>query len=165
MDDIDIDMMVGLLIPDTTALTAFHTLERMGFGKLKKLVREDYYRISAKDQDFRFLSDELSKVDILVNANKNTCKMKLADQPFEDGNEDGKMTVKILVRDTDSDNAGLLDTLRNRLGLTDLKSIEKGVLWTLHLEGLTEDEGKGMAREIAERLLVNRHYQEFKLVG
>lgn len=161
----EIEMMVSLLIPDTTALTAFHTLERMGFGALRKLVREDHFRISAKDQDFRMISDELGKVDILVNANKNTYKTKLAEKPFSDGQEDGMLTVKILVRDKDSDGGSLLGILRNRLDLKDIKSIEKGVLWTLHLEGVSEDEGKAIAKEIADKLLSNRHYQEYRIVG
>ena len=159
----EIEMTVGLLIPDTTALTAFHTLERMGFGQLRKLVREDYYRISIKAQDFREISAELGKVDVLVNANKNTFKTKLAGEPFEGSDEDGAITVKILVRDTDGDSGNLLGTLRDRLGFKNINSIEKGVLWTLHLEGMNFDEAEAMAREIAEKLLVNRHYQEFSL--
>jgi phosphoribosylformylglycinamidine (FGAM) synthase PurS component len=75
------------------------------------------------------------------------------------------MTFKLLVRNTGSDGKGLLGILRDRLGLTDIKSIEKGVLWTLHLEGVSEDEGKGIAREIAEKLLSNRHFQEYSIVG
>ena len=37
------ELFVGLKIPDTTAITAFHTIERMGY-KIKNLKRNIYYK-------------------------------------------------------------------------------------------------------------------------
>ena len=45
------ELLVKLKIPDTTAITAFHTLERMGFSTVKSLERMDYYLFSF-DGDF-----------------------------------------------------------------------------------------------------------------
>ena len=39
----EIELIVGLKIPDTTAITAFHTLEKLGYNRLIKLKREDLF--------------------------------------------------------------------------------------------------------------------------
>ncbi len=158
----EIEVTVELLVPDTTAITAFHALERMGFSRLKKLTREDYYRFTA-DGDFDNVSSELGKVDIIVNANKHRYTAKRPDEPFgESGN--GLKTVRVLVQDTDDKDGGLLSTLRERLGFTNIKSVEKGVLWSFGFDAGTKEEVAGKATEAAEKLLSNRHYQEFRIV-
>ncbi|MBL7206802.1 MAG: phosphoribosylformylglycinamidine cyclo-ligase [Candidatus Aenigmarchaeota archaeon] len=147
----EIELTVELLIPDTTALTAFHTLKKIGFKELKKLRREDYYKFTVKNDDFKKVSEKLGKTDILVNANKHRFMTKLSDESF-----DGE-GVKVLVQDIDNKD-GMLETLRNRLGLKEIESMERGVLWTLDLEK------KELAKEIAESLLFNKHYQEYKIL-
>jgi len=152
----EIEMLVRLVIPDTTAITAFHTLERMGFSGLKKLRREDYYKFRARSSDFRKISKRLGNTDILVNANKNRF------ETIQDGKkpEPKENEIRILVQDTDSRDEGMLSVLRNRLGLKELEGMERGVLWTLTLD--TEDREK-TANEIAERFLANKHYQEYRI--
>lgn len=155
----EIEMTVGLLVPDTTAITAFHTLERMGFSRIKSLKREDYYRFSAEG-DFDRLSQDLGKVDIMVNANKHRYTAKPAGEGF---GADTK-TVRILVQNTDSKDGGLLGTLQDRLGFKNIKSAERGVLWSLGFEAASREEALKQASEAAEKLLANRHYQKFRIL-
>ena len=61
-----VEMYVDLVVPDNIAITAFNTLKDIGFP-IKKLQRYEYYNIEGSEGIF----DKLSKVDILVNANKN----------------------------------------------------------------------------------------------
>ncbi len=160
----EIEMIVELLIPDTTALTAYHTLQKTGFKQLKRLKREDYYRFSVETHDFERMSEELGKIDILVNANKNRFKTKLAEQPFEGKWENNLNIVRVLVQDIDNKDGGLLKTLQDRLGFKNIKSMERGVLWVLYLETVSQEESNKTAVEIAEKLLVNKHYQEYRIL-
>jgi phosphoribosylformylglycinamidine (FGAM) synthase PurS component len=146
-----IELMVELLIPDTTAITAFHTLERMGFSKLKKLKRANYYVFETKE-DFKKFSEQVKKIDILVNANKHKAMTKLAEEPFSEAG------IRVLVKDTDDKGEGLLNTLKNRLGLK-ADSVQKGTLWTMEIEG----DDKSIAKKITEELLSNSHYQDYSL--
>ncbi len=151
----EIELLVRLVIPDTTAITAFHTLRRMGFSGLSKLKREDYYKFRASSSDFSEISRKLGSTDILVNANKNRFEaMKDGKRPEPPGSE-----IRVLVQDTENKDRGMLSILRNRLGLKELEEMERGVLWTLTLEKGGED----IAREMAERLLANKHYQEYRI--
>ena len=65
-----IEMFVSLKVPDNVAITTFNTLKRMGYNKLKKLERSDYYKFDVKGnvEDFK---KQISNTDILVNANKH----------------------------------------------------------------------------------------------
>ena len=155
----EIEMTVELLVPDTTAITAFHALEKMGFSGLKKLRREDYYKFSAEG-DFERVSAELGKVDIIVNANKHRYKARKSGEVFE---EDPK-TVRILVQDSDDKDGGLLGTLQERLGFNNIKTAERGVLWSLEFDAASGEDAKKHAAEAAEKLLANRHYQEFRIL-
>ncbi|UCD03256.1 MAG: phosphoribosylformylglycinamidine synthase subunit PurS [Candidatus Aenigmatarchaeota archaeon] len=154
----EIEMTVELLVPDTTAITTFHTLERMGFSALKKLKREDYYRFSAEG-DFARVSQDLGKVDIIVNANKHRYKAKRAGEAEED-----PKTVRVLVQDTDNRDGGLLGTLQERLGFKNIKTAERGVLWSLDFDVASKEAALKQATEAAEKLLSNRHYQEFRII-
>lgn len=159
----EIEMTVELLMPDTTAITAFHALEKMGFGQLKKLKREDYYRFSAEG-DFDKLSHDLGKVDIIVNANKHRYRTRRAGERFGEP-EGGLKTVRVLVQDTDNKDGGLLGTLQERLGFKNIKSAERGVLWSLGFDVASGEEAMKQATEAAEKLLANTHYQEFRIIG
>ena len=61
--------------------------------------------------------------------------------------------IYILVKDTDDTCAGLLKTL-HKLGLAEIKSMEKGVLWALYVDS------EEIAKEIASKLLHNENYQD-----
>ncbi len=140
------ELFVGLKIPDTTAITAFHTIERMGY-KIKNLKRNIYYKFDI-DGDKEKFSKKIGKVDVLVNANKNKYSSELE-------KEEG--AVYVLVKDIDDKCEGLLTTLR-KLGFTEIKGMEKGVLWTLYVDS------EKVAKEIAEELLYNENYQEIEIL-
>jgi len=141
-----INLYVGLKIPDTTAITTFHTLEKLGFKNLKKLTREIYCSFEFRGDESEF-KKKISKVDILVNANKNKVRYELDDD-----------AVHVLVKDIGDKCEGLCPTLQERLGLKEIISMEKGTLWSL--EGVDKE----TAEKIAKKLLYNKHYQEIKIL-
>jgi phosphoribosylformylglycinamidine (FGAM) synthase PurS component len=156
----EIEMFVRLIIPDTTAITAFHTLERMGYKELKKLLREDYYKFYISDDyDVEKFKEKISKVDILVNANKHRPFFT-----FSDTNTDEEhTTIKILVKDI-GECSQLLSTLKNRLGFENIERMEKGTLWVLSFNLKNNKVAEGIAKDIAQKLLYNKHYQEMELL-
>ena len=143
-----IKLLVGLKIPDTTAITAFNTLKKMGIN-IEELEREDYYEfILLKDSD-KFMKD-IAEVDILVNANKNYSKVYRE----EIGKEEG--FVYVVVRNKEKD-LGLRETLMERMGFKNIAEMHKGVLWKFKA---SEEEAEKAVKE----LLHNPHYQEFELL-
>ena len=142
-----IEMLVGLKIPDTTAITTLKTLRNMGLKEIKSVARENYFKFYIDGDENKFKND-IPKADILVNANKNYFKFG--------SNDSGG--IKVLVKDIE-DAAGLADTLRS-LGFAGIKKIEKGVLWTLNIEG----HNKEIARKAAEELLHNGNYQSYEII-
>lgn len=147
-----VELFVSLKVPDNVAITAFHTLERMGYSKLRKLERQDYYKFEFNG-DIKDFSDKISKVDILVNANKHVYSFDL---------EKNKEKINILIQDLDNGKA-LLSTLRERLGFKNIKKIEKGILWSLSLDAAKEEAEK-IAEEITKNLLMNENYQKFRII-
>lgn len=144
----EVELFVGLKIPDTTAITTFHTLEKIGYKQLKKVKRELYYKFEIDGNKDEFI-EQISKVDILVNANKNNFRTEL---------EKEDNAVRILVKETDDNCESLLNTLKNRLGFAQINKIEKGVLWTLH------EVDKQTAEDITKKLLYNEHYQDYSIL-
>lgn len=144
-----IQLAVGLKIPDNTALSALRALHEMGLSAIAKLKREQFYEFEASG-DEKAVKERLAKTDVLVNANKNTVR-------FDKKKEDKE--VQVLVRDKEHP-MGLLKTLRERLGLTEVEDVRHGVLWTLTVEGGNPSETAKLA---AEQLLSNRHYQEYSI--
>ena len=65
-----VEMVVTLKVPDTTAITALQTLQKLGFNKIKDLKRYFYYKFDVDGNEEPF-KNKISKVDILVNANKH----------------------------------------------------------------------------------------------
>ena len=141
-----IDLFVGLKIPDTTAITTLHTIEKMGYKELKKVKRELYYSFEIEGNEQEFIN-KISKIDILVNANKNNFRTKVKEE---------ENASTILVQDIDDNCLGLLSTLKEKLGLKEIKSMEKGVLWTLYFDKKNKD----IAIKITKDLLVNDNYQK-----
>ncbi|MFH1641303.1 MAG: hypothetical protein ABIC04_00210 [Nanoarchaeota archaeon] len=142
-----IELFVGLKIPDTVAITSLNTIKRMGYVDVKNVCRELYYQFDV-DQDSGFF-EKISKVDILVNANKNTYHNKLIKKSG---------TVYIMVFDKLDNCANLQSTLINRLGFNNIKSMRQGILWML------ETGSVNTAKKIAENLLCNKHYQKYTLM-
>lgn len=156
----DMEMTVGLKIPDTTAITAFKALQRMGVKGLKGLKRSDYYRFRVSC-DIGEASGRLGKTDVIVNANKNTFHAKPAGKPFPEEDWD-LLTIRVLVKDSQG-NQGLLRTLRDRLGMGFVEGLETGVLWTLGFDAGKERAWK-TARDLGNRFFANLNFQEVQFL-
>ena len=100
-------MAVSLKVPDTTAITALQTLQKIGFNKIKDVKRADYYKFSVEGDEEKF-REKISKVDIIVNANKHSFEFSVK----KDNN------IKLLVKNINDGGNGLLSTLKNRLGFS-----------------------------------------------
>jgi len=154
-----IEMFVSLKMPDNIAITAFNTLKRMKYKQLIKLEKSDYYKFEVKDnvEDFK---KKISQVDILVNSNKNKYSFSLKENNNKKQNKNIKI-ISILVKDLDI-GTGLLSTLRERLGLAEIKKLDKGILWTMYFYKTTN--AKKIAFQITKSLLMNENYQKYKLL-
>jgi len=150
-----IEMFVNLKVPDNVAITALNTLKRMGYKQLNKIDRSDYYKFDVKGnvEDFK---EKISNTDIIVNANKHKFTFAL-----EKNNKKNKI-INILVQDSDN-GMSLLSTLKERLGLTDIKRLEKGILWTMYFDKKVN--AKNIAIDITKSLLMNENYQKYKILG
>jgi len=142
------EMLVSLKIPDNVAISVLGALHRMG-RDVKSLERHDYYRFEFSG-DRKSFERKISHVDIIVNANKHKFR-------FGIGSNDGR--AKVLVQNLDED-AGLLKTLRESLGIKEVKKAEKGTLWVMDLG----EDGTEEAGSIAKGLLMNENYQKFRII-
>ena len=152
-----IEMIVSLKMPDTTALTALQTLQKIGFNKISGVKKSDYYKFTIEG-DVEQFKNKISKVDILVNANKHSFDFDLKKNAVPQD-----CIFFILVKNINGEESGFLSTLNNRLGFKNIKKAERAVLWNL-----TIDAGQKEARKIAENaakdLLVNENYQEYVIL-
>src|SRR3989338_562173 len=164
-----VEMFVSLKVPDNAAITAFNTIKRMGYDKLKRLEMSDYYKFDIKD-DIEDFKEKISNADILVNANKHKYNFELDNEKTNNKknknnfknqkNKDKK--INILVQDLDN-GIGLLSTLKERLGFDNIKKLEKGILWTMNFD--KKANAKKIAIDIAKNLLMNESYQKYKIIG
>jgi phosphoribosylformylglycinamidine (FGAM) synthase PurS component len=143
----NIVMLVGLKIPDGTALSARQALKEMGFKELKDLSRYLYYSFEVTGNEDAF-KKKIANADLLVNANKHTVLFEVP-----------KKGVSVIVQDREKP-TGLMNTLKERLGLSEIKSMEAGTLWVLDVTGKNP---KDSAKRMAEELLVNVHFQDYTL--
>ncbi len=153
----EIEMFVSLVIPDNTAITAQHTLKKMGYGKLLNIKREVYYRFSFNG-DLHAFQKKVSQIDILANHNKNRVEFKKPNQPFPDNR------TRILVKNTGDRASGLFHSLKGSMGLTGLKKVETGTLWILAIDDKPENVTP-LAWDIARKLLYNKHYQTAEILA
>ncbi|MFH0868289.1 MAG: hypothetical protein V1831_03170 [Candidatus Woesearchaeota archaeon] len=151
-----VELFVKLLIPDNVAITALHALERMGYKSLKKIERMDYYKFEVEKDDAKF-AEEIKKVDILVNANKHKAFNKLEDEKHD------FFKVNVLVQSIEDDCQDLLSTLRDRLHFKNIRKMEQGVFWTLYLDVKSQREANKLAEKITKDLLMNEHYQKYRI--
>jgi phosphoribosylformylglycinamidine (FGAM) synthase PurS component len=156
-----INLYVGLKIPDKTAITSFHTLEKMGFNRLKRLEREDYYEFDVYENEDSFMKN-IVKVDILVNANKNYAMVSKGDEKKQIKSDN--IIITVLVKDSGDKCEGILSTLKERMGFSNINSMSKSVLWRMHINSEDEDEARKIGENITKELLYNEHYQEYKFV-
>ena len=152
-------MLVSLKVPDNVAITTFNTLKRMGYDKLKNIERSDYYKFDIKDNAEVF-KEKISNADILVNANKHKCNFDLNIEKIKN-KESNIKKINVLVQDLDN-GIGLLSTLRERLRFDNIKKLEKGVLWTMNFDKKVN--AKKIAIDITKNLLMNEHFQRFRLI-
>lgn len=151
-----VELAVGLKIPDVTAITALQTLKRIGLAKIVDVHREDYYRFSITGEPYKF-RNEIVKADVLINANKNNFKYKLEKK------QNTYSEAMIAVSNIGDNCSGLLTTL-NAAGFKDIKKIERKVVWSLAIDAKSNDEAVSIAEKAAQILLVNKNYQEYKVM-
>jgi len=132
------ELFVRLVIPDTTAITTFKTLKRMGID-VESVQRCEYYAFESDSDMF----NEVSECDILVNVNKHKASKDLK-------KKDG--FAYILVKDVDPAD-GLKRTLSDRFGFN-IQKLIKGVVWEI----------KGEDSKQIKELLHNPHYQEYVIL-
>lgn len=156
-----IELFVGFKIPDTTAITTFHTIEKLGYSELKKLKREIYYKFYTSGNSDEF-SKKIVKTDILVNANKNNYRVKKENEQVSEEGDDLER-IRILVKDIGDSGRGVLKTLRERLGFKEINKMEKGVFWTLFFD-CGRERAEEIAGEISKKLLYNENYQECRIL-
>ena len=154
-------MFVSLKVPDNIAITAFNTLKRMGYNKLKKLERSDYYKFDVKDNIEEF-KKQISNTDILINSNKHKHNFDLNNNTNNKKNNIKYKKINILVQDLDNGNS-LLSTLKERLGFTNIKKLEKGILWTMYFDKKVQ--ARKIAVDITKNLLMNENYQKHNILG
>jgi len=147
----NVELFVDLKIPDTTAITTLHTIERMGYKDVKNIKRETYYKFIVEGDSDKF-AKKVGKVDVLVNANKNKFTNSIEKEDF---------AVHILVKDIDCGCDALLHTLKGRLGLKEIERMETGFLWTLYIDS---PNAADIALEIAKKLLYNENYQDIEVL-
>ncbi len=149
-----IEMVVSLKVPDTTAITALQTLQKLGFNKIKDIKRADYYKFSIEGDVEKFKS-QICKVDILVNANKHSFEFEIKkNASFE------TCVFFVIVKNINDDGGGILAALKNRLGFKNIKKVEKATLWSLAIEA-EQKEALKIADKAVKELLVNENYQEY----
>ena len=153
-----VEMIVSLKVPDTTAITALQTLKKIGFDKIKNVKRADYYKFLIEEDENKFKS-KISKMDILVNANKHSFKFNLEKNAAIEG-----CIFFVLVKNINGEGSGMLSTLKNRLGFKNIKKIEKFILWSLAIDA-DEKEARKIADKAAKELLVNEHYQKYEVLA
>ena len=149
------ELLVSLKVPDNVAITAFHTLERMGYNQLKKLERKEYYRFEFSG-DKKAFERKISHVDILVNANKHKFSFSLSNSIKNNENK-----INVLVQDL-GDGSGLLKTLKERLGFKNIKKAEKGVVWAMYFDNIID--AGDIAVGITKSLLMNENYQKYRIM-
>jgi len=175
-----IEMFVSLKVSDNVAITAFNTIKRMGNKQLKQLERFDYYKFDVQGnvEDFK---KQISNADILVNANKHKFSFSISQKSEISGNLENSENfqsennninnknqknnnykkINVLIQDTDN-GAGLLSTLKERLGFINIKKLEKGVLWTMYFDKKVN--AKKIASDITKNLLMNENYQKYRIM-
>lgn len=147
-----IQMVVGLKVPDATAMTALQTLKKMGFGRLNEVRREDYYKFTVEGDEKKF-KERICKADILVNANKHFFAFSLQKDNY----------IKVLVKDINGEGTSILPVLKNRLGFKNIRDAEKSTLWSLSIDA-GEKEALKIAVKAAKELLANENYQEYSIL-
>jgi phosphoribosylformylglycinamidine (FGAM) synthase PurS component len=173
---ISVELVVGLKIPDVTALTAGNAIRRrLGYEDiLSSLDRADYYRIDLDVAD-RETAEQLTRemaedTNLFVNPNKHVYEVRFPEDRGANANQDGEWLVNVLVTNPDdSSGEGIASALSGRLGYDDVVSVATGVLWSMRIIADSEDAARDVAEDItvtrsqSQGILMNPHFQEYEL--
>lgn len=153
-----INLRVWLSIPDAEAATVKNTLvRRMGFGDvLADVKKERLFSIDVDSGDPQELARAFARE--LVNENKESHKVLIDTLRFEGA----YVPVKVALHIEDGEAISTRDLLRNRLGFKNVKAVEKATIWKLYLKGENRER---VAKEIAERLLINPHKDSYEILS
>jgi phosphoribosylformylglycinamidine (FGAM) synthase PurS component len=94
----------------------------------------------------------------LVNENKESHKVSFDELKFEGG----YVPVKVSLHIEDGEAISTRDRLRNRLGIREVKEVRRATVWKLYLR---DSQPEALAKEIAERLLINPHKDSYEILG
>jgi len=152
-----IELLVGLKIPDTTAITTLRTINSIGY-KVPTLVRFIYYKFTIENHSDSLLQ-KIIKTDILVNANKHNFALLVDGKMHKFGTREYTDNNSVVVDNIEDDTQGLKDTLVNLgfKGKDALNKIETGILWKFD-----DTIRESMLKEITEELLYNKHYEKIE---
>jgi len=154
-----INLRVWLIIPDAEAATVKNTLvRRLGYADVLEDVRKE-----------RLFSIEVGQVDDpldlaskfareLVNENKESYLASVDTLQFDEG----YVPVKVGLHIEDGEAISVMNRLVHRLGLSMVKGVEKSTIWKLYLKS---SDNEAVAREIAERLLINPNKDSYQILG
>jgi phosphoribosylformylglycinamidine (FGAM) synthase PurS component len=153
-----INLRVWLKIPDAEAATVKNTLvRRMGFADLLEDVKKErLFSIEVDSGDLQELAGAFARE--LVNENKESHKVLIDELKFEEG----YVPVKVALHIEDGEAISTRDRLRNRLGFKNVVDVKKSTIWKLYLRGENQER---IAREIAERLLINPHKDSYEILS
>ncbi|HOV82601.1 MAG TPA: hypothetical protein PLQ01_07970 [Methanothrix sp.] len=153
-----INLRVWLKIPDAEAATVKNTLvRRMGYGDiLADVKKERLLSIEVDSGDPEELARAFARE--LVNENKESHKVMIDSLQFEEG----YVPVKVALHIEDGEAIATRERLRSRLGFQNVVDVKRATIWKLYFKTL-KPEAEISAREIAERLLINRHKDSFEV--
>jgi len=153
-----INLRVWLKIPDAEAATVKNTLvRRMGYGDiLADVKKERLLSIEVDSGDPEELARAFARE--LVNENKESHKVMIDSLQFEEG----YVPVKVALHIEDCEAIATWERLRSRLGFQNVVDVKRATIWKLYFNTL-KPEAEISAREIAERLLINRHKDSFEV--
>ncbi len=158
-----INLRVWLKIPDAEAVTVKNTLiRRMGYGDvLADLGKERLWSIEVDDdvEDPIDLAKRFAKE--LVNENKESYLASMDCLVFDMG----YVPVKVALHIEDGEAITTRDRLRNRLGFDMVKGVERSTVWKLYLNLEGSRDPHEIAKEIAERLLINPHKDFYEMLA
>jgi len=155
-----INLRVWLKIPDAEAATVKNTLvRRLGFGKVLADVRKErLFSIEVDSGEPQELAKSFARE--LVNENKESHIVLIDELKFEEG----YVPVKVALHIEDGEAISTRERLRSRLGFENVVDVKKATVWKLYFKTL-KPEAEAVAREIAEKLLINPHKDSFEILS
>ena len=170
------ELVVGLKIPDVTALTAANAIRRrLGYADaLEVLERADYYRLALdvadRDAAEALVRRMAERTNLFVNPNKHTYEVRFPEDHAAGAPEDGHYVVHVLVTSPeDTSGADIAASLQSHHGYPQVQGVETGVLWTMHLAADSEARAREIAEDITvtrsqgQGILMNPHFQEYEV--